>query len=172
MYFVQATADLIFCPRLIIVTRLCFLLMVECSHSLSELFDNALNSSDIVWAFQELSINIRRQICQVLSQIISGRGRLWNPREHQVLLCVRNPKERNYPWSFFNPLKPCGIYSICTTRLTVQNTLFCPLSVVIFVSFVWILEKAVIISLYRIDWYACINEGSAFTALCELNLCI
>jgi len=165
VYFVQTTADLICCPCLIIITVLCFSLMVEYPHSLSELFDSALNSSDIIWTFQELSINIKRQICQELSQIISERGQLWNPRENQVLLCVRNPKERIYPCSFVNPLKPHGIYSSCSTRLTVQNTLFCPHSVVTFVSFVWILEKTVIISLYRINWYACRNDGSVYCAV-------
>jgi hypothetical protein len=51
----------------------------------------------------------------------------------------------------------------------IQNTLFCPHSVGIFVGFVWILEKTVIVSLYTNNRFAFKNEGSVFTARCELN---
>ena len=58
------------------------------------------------------------------------------------------------------PLNPSGHYRIvvtmCTASLTFSNSTSCPHSV--FMCFVWIWEQTVIISLYSIDWLACITE--------------
>ena len=46
--------------------------------------------------------------------------------------------------------------TICTARVTFNNSTFCPHSV--FMCFVWIWEQSAIISLYSINWLVCITE--------------
>ena len=46
--------------------------MAECPHSLSELFDFALNSSDIVRTFQELSINVKVKYVRYCLKLFVG----------------------------------------------------------------------------------------------------
>ena len=47
--------------------------------------------------------------------------------------------------------------TICTTSLTFNNSTFCPHTV--FICFVWISEQTAIISLYSINWLACITQA-------------
>jgi len=48
------------------------------------------------------------------------------------------------------------VVTLCTARLTFNNSTLCPHSV--FMYFVWIWEQTAIISLYSINWLVCIKE--------------
>lgn len=172
MYFVQTTADLIFCSCLIIITRLCFFLMVECPHSLSELCDNTLNSSDIVKTFQELSINIkRRNMSGIVSNYFWEKTAMKSPRKSSLALCPE-PERTQLPMLILQTIKASWYLYYMYHKIDRPKHFVLPTLCSYICSFVWILEKTVIISLYRINWYVCINEGSMSTSRCELNLCI